>query len=45
MAAESIPVPIIDYEELELVTKARTGDQAAFSSLVNRYVARFFVSQ
>ena len=42
MAAESIPVPIIDYEELELVTKARTGDQAAFSSLVNRYEGKIF---
>lgn len=42
MAAESIPVPIIDYEELELVTRARTGDQAAFSSLVNRYEGKIF---
>lgn len=42
MAAESIPLPVIDTEELELVNKARVGDSVAFASLVNRYEGKIF---
>lgn len=43
MATESIPVeaPIVD-DELELVTRARQGDTAAFSDLVRRYEGKIF---
>lgn len=42
MAPESIPVPVGDPEELELVNKARTGDAVAFASLVKRYEGKIF---
>src|SRR5579863_7881564 len=42
MATESIPVEVPVDDELELVTKARQGDTAAFSDLVRRYEGKIF---
>src|SRR5580698_3892184 len=42
MATESIPVEVPVDDELELVSRARGGDSAAFSSLIKRYEGRIF---
>jgi RNA polymerase sigma-70 factor (ECF subfamily) len=42
MATESIPVEVPVDDELELVTRARQGDTASFSTLLRRYEGKIF---
>ena len=44
MATESVSVetPAVSSDELDLVTRAREGDTAAFSALLKRYEAKIF---
>jgi RNA polymerase sigma-70 factor (ECF subfamily) len=42
MATESVPLEAPVDDELELVTRARTGDTASFSALLRRYEGKIF---
>jgi RNA polymerase sigma-70 factor (ECF subfamily) len=42
MATESVPLEAPVDDELELVTRARTGDTASFSVLLRRYEGKIF---